>query len=933
MFADLRGYTDFVERHGDDAGAELLRRYRDLVRGVVARFGGAEIRTEGDAFYVVFPSASAAVQGGLAILAAVRQENDRDAARPIRVAIGVHAGETAETGEGPVGSAVNIAARVCAQAQAGELLVTDTVRGLTRTRLPVHFAPRGSRRLKGIGEPIAVFAVHEPADATASGTGRAERARAGLSRPYLVAGAVLAVAAAGVIAAVAWGGLTGAHGVAPTASLPVGSSAPTGSSASVLQSPTQTATGSPSAADCSPISERNPIPVLTDVPFYRNDTKRDSVYKGPGPDCQPNVAWQQQLGQAATFVPVVVDGRVIVGDQLGLHAFDARSGAEAWTFPASGGFFQSAGANAGIVFAADINGTLHAVDDATGTERWHVPLPNAGISPLVADGLLWVGSSDGHALGLDPATGDQRWEWDGPAGVQADVFIVTADTAYIRSGGSLYSIRLVDRAELWQFDANGTGMTGPVLGADAIYVAGTGGGSDALYAVDPATGKNRWGPPFAIASGLQVTPGPFSSGVLYVGTDDDGMYALQDKGTTYEVKWHNTDVGAQFRPAALTARSPTLYVQQGERTLIALDPSDGSKVWDTPADKAGTLAPVVSGGLVFQVDDEAAVLRAWASPTLIAALGVASGSPSPSASPGVPDPFVVTATYPWFQTGIAIPAGMAIGPDGLLYVLHAKADYSEPQVAVIDPKTGLPARAWGRHGSGPGELDLTEMHGNQPGGCIAVAPNGSVFVGQNGNGRIEVFDGDGRSLRQIGDGEVSGVESCAIGPDGSFFAANGPAGPHPYEILRFDSKGRLVWHALANPDRPVATAFQVHDFTFLADGKLLAFIDSGGALTLDPSNGRVIGPWKEGATFGASGEPSIDGAGNVYLFTYVPSTLRVFSADGGLLGEQSGSGGLQTPGYQFSGNVFWPPPVFDQDGFGYSFGPAGLVRLQISLPK
>jgi len=76
----------------------------------------------------------------------------------------VHAGETAETGEGPVGSAVNIAARVCAQARAGELLVTDTVRSLTRTRLTVRFTPRGNPSLKGIREPISLFAVQAAAE-------------------------------------------------------------------------------------------------------------------------------------------------------------------------------------------------------------------------------------------------------------------------------------------------------------------------------------------------------------------------------------------------------------------------------------------------------------------------------------------------------------------------------------------------------------------------------------------------------------------------------------------------------------------------------------------------------------------------------------------------------------------------------------------------
>jgi class 3 adenylate cyclase len=160
MFADLRGYTAYVETHGDIAATKLLRIYRDLVRASVEQFDGAEIRTEGDGFYVVFPSASSAVLCGLAILEGASVAVDPVGGNPLRVGIGIHAGETAETGEGPVGSAVNMAARVCSVARPGELLVTETVRSLTRSVLTVDFLPRGQPRLKGITEPVRVWAVN-----------------------------------------------------------------------------------------------------------------------------------------------------------------------------------------------------------------------------------------------------------------------------------------------------------------------------------------------------------------------------------------------------------------------------------------------------------------------------------------------------------------------------------------------------------------------------------------------------------------------------------------------------------------------------------------------------------------------------------------------------------------------------------------------------
>ena len=73
LFADLRGYSAFAERQGDQAARELLTRFRQSVRQVIGSFDGAEIRTEGDSFYVVFDSVSHAVRAGLAILAAVAE--------------------------------------------------------------------------------------------------------------------------------------------------------------------------------------------------------------------------------------------------------------------------------------------------------------------------------------------------------------------------------------------------------------------------------------------------------------------------------------------------------------------------------------------------------------------------------------------------------------------------------------------------------------------------------------------------------------------------------------------------------------------------------------------------------------------------------------------------------------------------------------------
>ena len=126
LFTDLRGFTSYVESHGERAASEILDAYRSLVREQVARHAGAEIRTEGDSFYVVFPSARSAVACGLGITAASARHSEEHPDRPIRVGIGINAGEATQHAEGFVGTAVNLAARVCSQARAGEVLVTGT---------------------------------------------------------------------------------------------------------------------------------------------------------------------------------------------------------------------------------------------------------------------------------------------------------------------------------------------------------------------------------------------------------------------------------------------------------------------------------------------------------------------------------------------------------------------------------------------------------------------------------------------------------------------------------------------------------------------------------------------------------------------------------------------------------------------------------------
>jgi class 3 adenylate cyclase len=220
LFADLRGYAQLVDTRGALEASHILERYRAIVREVVARDGGAEIKTEGDSFYVVLPSASAALRCGLDILAACAKPADGGEA--IAAGIGIHAGESIAHEGGFVSSAVNIAARICALAAPGELLASGTIRELTRSIVAAQFVFVGRRQLKGLAEPVELFRVVPESAALPLTGGRRDTSAGRPIRRLAIAAVAIAVVATGAAIVLAQRPATG-----PAA--PGGSGSPTAS--------------------------------------------------------------------------------------------------------------------------------------------------------------------------------------------------------------------------------------------------------------------------------------------------------------------------------------------------------------------------------------------------------------------------------------------------------------------------------------------------------------------------------------------------------------------------------------------------------------------------------------------------------------------------------------------------------------------------------
>jgi predicted ATPase len=147
LFTDVEGSTQLLDELGAERYSEELAEHRRTLRAAFAAHGGVEVDTQGDAFFVAFPSADGA-------LAAAAEAQAR-LAGPIRVRIGLHTGEPVTTVEGYVGMDVHRGARIAAAGHGGQVLVSETTHAALKDGAPLR--DLGEQRLKDLGAPIRIF--------------------------------------------------------------------------------------------------------------------------------------------------------------------------------------------------------------------------------------------------------------------------------------------------------------------------------------------------------------------------------------------------------------------------------------------------------------------------------------------------------------------------------------------------------------------------------------------------------------------------------------------------------------------------------------------------------------------------------------------------------------------------------------------------------
>jgi len=157
LFTDIEGSTRLLEQLGDEPYEWVLAECQRIIREAVAGFGGVEVSTEGDAFFVAFADAESALATAVAAQRALASFS-WGTSSAVRVRMGIHTGPVRLVGDDYVGLAVHQAVRICAAGHGGQVVVSEAT-GTAAGTLPAGLSLRalGRHRLKDLGAPLELF--------------------------------------------------------------------------------------------------------------------------------------------------------------------------------------------------------------------------------------------------------------------------------------------------------------------------------------------------------------------------------------------------------------------------------------------------------------------------------------------------------------------------------------------------------------------------------------------------------------------------------------------------------------------------------------------------------------------------------------------------------------------------------------------------------
>jgi outer membrane protein assembly factor BamB len=369
---------------------------------------------------------------------------------------------------------------------------------------------------------------------------------------------------------------------------------------------------------------------LAAASMFRGNASHTGVYDSPASPIS-SVMWKYDTGGRVFSSPAVSGDLVFAGSaDHGLHAVSRLTGARKWRFQTQGAVNSSPAVADGLVYFSSLDGFVYAVHVDSGKAAWkfqtggetrfvakgiHGSVPGTETmpdpwdfflsSPVVEDGVVYIGSGDGHIYALDARTGALRWKfktgnvvhsspavsggivyaggWDtylyalkasdgsvvwkfktgddrqysNQTGIQGSAAVAGGKVFFGCRDANFYALNASNGAELWRYNNKGSWVVGsPAIWNEVVYFATS--DSTKFHALDEKTGK----PLFSLETGTYTFSSPsIASGFAYFGTFDGRLRAVNLKAKAYS---------GDFQTAARRENGPKYLTPSGGWNTNAL---------------------------------------------------------------------------------------------------------------------------------------------------------------------------------------------------------------------------------------------------------------------------------------------------------------------------------------------------------------------------
>jgi outer membrane protein assembly factor BamB len=335
-------------------------------------------------------------------------------------------------------------------------------------------------------------------------------------------------------------------------------------------------------------------------PTYGYDAERVKAVTGFHLRPPYRVQWAFRARKLLEFPPVIAYGKLYIANNAGsVFAIEARTGNQKWRYNSKRCTAASPAVANGIVYivflnrppcnsqSSNLDGQLVALHARGGRVQWKRTIGPSETSPLVSNGLVYVGDWRGKVYAFSVRTGRLRWTFATQGKVKGGVAI-SGNRLYVGSyDGHVYALNARTGRQIWRASAQarlgstGTFYATPAVAYGRVYIGST---DHKVYSYGATTGKVRW----SHTNGSYVYSSPAVWRLrVYIGSHDGHLYCFD--AATGDVRW-------RFDAHSVISGSPTVidgvvYFSTARNRTYALNAVTGKLIWHFPD---GQYTPVVA---------------------------------------------------------------------------------------------------------------------------------------------------------------------------------------------------------------------------------------------------------------------------------------------------------------------------------------------------